>query len=93
MQELDRLANEIPTVEVRRRHRPDQLREEGEECRDDVGDGEVEHVEVGPAGDHVGPASEDAGHDAEVAKDRHQDDARHHGDLCKQTNKCGYSTG
>ena len=81
MQELDNLADEISSVKIGCRDRPDEFWQEGEECGDDVGDGEVQHVEVSPTSNHVRTVAEDAGHDAEVAEDRHQNYASHHADL------------
>jgi hypothetical protein len=81
LQKLDNLAEEVSAVKVWSRDGPDQFRQEGEEGGDDVGDGEVQHVEVSSSGNHVRSVAEDAGHDAEVAEHGHQNYASHHADL------------
>ena len=41
----------------------------------------MQHVKVSSLGHHVGPVAKDTRHDAQVADEGQQDDARHDGDL------------
>ena len=79
LEELDRPTHAVAPVKVRHRQRPDQLRQQREEGRQQVGQAEVED-EVVHAG-HLHAAAEDGEDDADVADHGEDDDDGEDGDL------------
>ena len=85
LREFDTLADDVPAVEVGDGQRPDELREQREERREDVRAREVEHEVVHPghlAVVGVGPRPREDGDEHEaIAEEGEDDDAAQHGEL------------
>ena len=79
MRKLDRLAKRVAPVEVGQREAPSELRQQGEERREQVRHRQVQH-EV-EHGSDLGFSTQDGQNDGDVAQDGEYDDDREDDDL------------